>query len=298
MATLFYPAKPRFMLFSTLLYILLFSITCKKGNTAGQADFETNPVQYPVAAGSVDEASGIADSKTNPGYLWVQQDSDNPTDLTLLGHKGIVKKKIYLEGTRNRDWEDMAVSNGPLAGKSYIYIADVGDNGLTYGQYFIYRFEEPAMSVDTVKAWDKLTFTYPDGPHDAEAILVDPDTKDIFIITKRETQSNIYRFAYPQNTSAVNTVEFMGKLAYNSVVSAALPPDGKSVVIKTYLGIFQYERTKGETIDKALQKSYKTLPYLMEQQGEAICFKNDNSGYFTLSERRVSDVTLNFYKRK
>ena len=31
---------------------------------------------------------------------------------------------------------------------------------------------------------DALTFTYPDGPHDAETLIVDPDTGDLFIVTK------------------------------------------------------------------------------------------------------------------
>ena len=36
----------------------------------------------------INEASGIADSKINPGFLWVQEDGDNPTQLYLMKHNG------------------------------------------------------------------------------------------------------------------------------------------------------------------------------------------------------------------
>jgi hypothetical protein len=45
------------------------------------AIFENTPVSYPVSPGKIDEASGIAVSKLNPGKIWVEQDSGNPPEL-------------------------------------------------------------------------------------------------------------------------------------------------------------------------------------------------------------------------
>ncbi len=88
-------------------------------------------------------------------------------------------------------------------------------------------------------------------------------------------------------------------MAYSGVVSAALTADGKEIIVKTYIGLQQYLRNTGETIEQALKKTSKPLPYSLEPQGEAVTFANNNTGYFTLSEKGFgSKVNLYFYKRK
>lgn len=243
--------------------------------------------------------SGIADSKSVAGFLWVEQDGGNPPELLLLSYNGILDKRIPIRNIQNRDWEDMVIAPGPDAGKNYIYLADIGDNNLQYTTYFIYRFHEPSPTIDTVFAVEKITFQYPDGSHDAEAILVDPTTKDIYIITKRDATSKVYKMAYPQSTGSLNTGVLIGSLPFSGAVSAALSPDSKEIIIKTYPGLFYWKRQAGENIETVLTKAPITLAYTIEPQGEAICFKNDNTGFYSLSERGfATSVNLNFYKRK
>jgi hypothetical protein len=265
------------------------------GSVAG---FSVTPQVYEVSRASLTEASGIADSKANPGYLWVQEDGGNPPDLALLQHNGVWLKSIHLAGMVNRDWEDIVLSAGPKPGIQYLYIAETGDNLLVHPDYAIYRLEEPASAIDTVKHVDKIAFFYPDGSHNAEAILVDPITKDIYIITKVDSRSRVFKLTYPYSTTVVNKAEQVGSLTYNFAVSAALSPSGKEIAVKTYDAIYYYSRTAGETIMQALSKQPVTLPYEQEPQGEAIVFSNNDSGYYTLSEKALaSQVKLYFYKR-
>ena len=63
----------------------------------------------------IKEASGIADSKMSPGFLWVEVDSGNPPRLYLLSHDALTEKKVYIKGATNRDWEDIALAAGPDA---------------------------------------------------------------------------------------------------------------------------------------------------------------------------------------
>ncbi|MCG2616894.1 hypothetical protein LZZ85_21535 [Terrimonas sp. NA20] len=268
-------------------------------NLAPAAIFESTPVSHAVKPGKVDEASGIADSKTHPGYLWVEEDSGNPAEIYLLSHTGEYHKKIKIKGATNRDWEDIVLSAGPDPGKNYLYLGDIGNNKQTASKYFIYRFPEPALNTDTVHRFDKITYEYPDGGHDAEAFLVDHQTKDIYIITKRDKPSAIYKLPYPQSTTAVNTAQLVGRLGFNGVVSAALSPDGKELLLKTYTGVFYWKRKAGQTIGQVLATEPAQISYQLEPQGEAICFKSDNSGFFTLSEKPkfMKRVNLNFYKR-
>lgn len=241
----------------------------------------------------IEEASGIADSKKNKGYLWVQEDSGSDVAIILLKHDGTVFKKVFLNDVTNRDWEDLCLAGNDL------YLADIGDNLKVRSGYTIYKFAEPSATTDTVKNIEHIRFKYSDGAHDAEALLVDPETKDIFILTKRDDPSKIYKIAYPYSTSTVNEATLVGSLPYTGVVSAALSPNGKEIIVKLYTSLFYYKRGQGETIDKVLQKKYKTLPYTFEPQGEAVGFAAAGNGFFTLSEKGLgSKVYLYFYKRK
>jgi hypothetical protein len=149
-----------------------------------------------------------------------------------------------------------------------------------------------------VSGFETIRFRYPDGAHDAEAFLVEPLTGDIYIITKRDVPSRIYKLSAPFTSSVMYMATAAGHLGYSGVVSAALSPDAKEIVVKTYLSLSYYKLEGSEKIETALQKNPVALPYLAEPQGEAITFRNDNSGYFTLSEKGFgADAKLYFYKR-
>lgn len=269
----------------------------KKGDD-NLAGFAITPQAYDLSNKLLNEASGIADSKTNTGFLWVQQDGGNPPAIDLIQQNGAWLKTIHLANVVNRDWEDMVLSAGPKAGGNYLYIAETGDNLLVHPDYAIYRLEEPAAATDTVKQVEKIAFFYPDGSHNAEAMLVDPDTKDIYIITKVDKRSEVYKLTYPYSTTVTNKAELLGSLTYNLAVSAALSPKGNEIVVKTYDAIYYYQRAAGESIMQALSKDPVSLPYEQEPQGEAIVFANNDSGYYTLSEKALaSSVKLYFYKR-
>ena len=275
------------VLFST---VMLFA--CHKGEASGTPlIFDSIPISRPVTP-IINEGSGIADSKVNPGFLWVEEDSGNPPQLYLISHDGTVSKKIYIKGAVNRDWEDMALVSGEL------YVADIGDNAQTSLDYFFYTFSEPLASVDTVSNFTTIRFRYPDGSHDAEAFLVDPSTKDIYIITKRDNPSRIYKLTYPYNI-AFNEVEFVEALSITGVVSAALSVDGKELIVKTYTNLYYSQRLAGESLASLFQKDFTILPYKIEPQGEAVTFANNNSGIYTLSEKGFANsVNLYFYPRK
>jgi hypothetical protein len=262
---------------------------CQKKNPSSPPKpiFDSIPVVKPVTP-VINELSGIADSKINPGYLWGQEDSGNPNQLYLISHDGTVAKKIYLKGIINRDWEDMALADGS------IYIAETGDNALAYGSYRIYKFIEPAMSVDTVSAIETINFTYPDGAHDAEALLID-ESKNIYLITKKDNPSKIYKLGYPYQIN--NVLNLVGSLPYTGVVSATM--NTNELIVKTYTALFYYKRQPNQTIDQTLKSNAVYLPYVIEPQGEAVGFANDGSGYYTISEKGfTNNVNVYFYKRK
>ncbi len=281
-----------------LLYAFLFLmvqtsvIGCTRNHApVAESGFDSIPTIKPVQP-AIGETSGIADSKKNKGFLWVHEDSGNPTQLYLLGHDGKVSKKVQLKNVVNRDWEELQLTDG------IIYLADIGDNLKRYDQYTIYAFPEPESTSDEVGDIKTISFAYEDGPRDAEAFLVDAVTKDIFIITKIDNPSRIYKLSFPYSYTSVNKAMAAGVLHTTGIVGAAISPDGKEVIVKTYLDLFAFKRDEGQSIPQTFQNPFKKIPYRLEPQGEAVTFAADNSGYFTLSEKGFfSAVNLYFYKR-
>jgi hypothetical protein len=98
----------------------------------------------------------------------------------------------------------------------------------------------------------------------------------------------------------INQAVYAGTMTVSGITSACSSPDGKELLAKNYTNIFYWKRNAGESILSALQRSPVLLDYTLEPQGEAICFKNDNSAFYTISEKPsfVTSVTLNLYKRK
>lgn len=265
-------------------------------------------VDTPVSIGKVhlDEVSGMVYSIANPGFIWVHQDSGDEAKIYLLDaeNAGVVAT-YHLDGFTNRDWEDMAIGPGPEAGKSYLYIGETGDNAQKYGDYWVLRLEEPKFEathqgkmVPISAGVEKLTFRYPVKNHDVECLLIDPLTKNIYLVTKRDFAAVIYEMPYPQVTAGLNTVKEIGTFPFTIVTGGAISNDGLQVAIKTYDRIFHWTRTQSQKFSDMMVSRPQLLPYLREAQGEAICF-HPNGGYFTLSEKATGETPdLLFYSRK
>jgi hypothetical protein len=111
---------------------------------------------------------------------------------------------------------------------------------------------EPANLQTPITQVERINFRYPDGPRDAEAMFVDPLTKDIFIVTKRENNSRLYRLPYPQNVNEVAVAELMGELPLTFATGAAISPDGTEILVRTYTQIFYWKRNAGQTVADAM----------------------------------------------
>lgn len=254
----------------------------------------------------INEASGLVASQNNAQTLWTHNDSGDDARLFLIGMKdGSNQGEFQLEGIQNRDWEDIALGVDPRDGKNYVYVAEIGDNEAKYDTKYIYRFPEPTISSNTPmrevipkEQIETITFQYPDGARDAEALLID-ENGDIYVISKREAEVGIYRASYPVSTSETITLKKLGTLPVTSVVAGDVSSAG--VLLKTYTDIYLWEKTAaGVSIEELLtQNSPVKLPYTREVQGESIAWDTDGKGYFTLSEEAFGqEAVLYFYQKK
>ncbi|MEZ0610928.1 PE-PGRS family protein [Fibrella sp. WM1] len=268
--------------------------------TPSPVEFVTEPTMTVIDPNQIDEASGIAESRSQPGTLWVEQDGGSPAELALLGHDGKIRGKLAIPNATNRDWEDLTSGPGPQNGLNYLYIADIGDNNGQYGQYTIYRLPEPTSVTDVPKSVERISFRYPDGARDAETLMLDPQTKDLYVVSKREAKVHLYRLPYPQSTTETITAELLGELPFTYVTGGAFSSDGSEILLRTYTNVFYWSRKSGQSVADVLQLTdARSLSYRIEPQGEAICFERDNKGFFTLSEKANGiNPTLNYYSKR
>lgn len=250
------------------------------------------------------EVSGLAASRSHPGYLWAEEDSGNSNQIQLISPRGNAVARFSIENARNRDWEDIAVGPGPIPDRSYIYVADIGDNRGWHSEKFIYRFPEPALLMreklmnGTIPNADIIRLHLPDGAQNAEAILLDPLTKDLFIISKGPS-STVYQAAYPQSLTESTQMTALFRIPFDHVTSAAISTDGLEILIRTYEQVFYYSRRADETIANALSRVPRRLPLAYEVQGEAISWTTDGSGYYTSTEKTFTSTQfIYFYQRR
>ena len=269
--------------------------------------FESLPVTHALARNTLYEQSGIASSKLNRGVLYVHEDSGNANQVYLTNATGDDLGYFTLTTVTNRDWEDITIGPGPVAGKNYIYVAEIGDNDAKYSSVFIYRFLEPDLTGKTfpmamdIAQVDKIELIYPGGARNAESILIDPQTKDIYIASKESNLANIYKAAYPQSNITSTVLESIDQLPMNKATSGGISADGTEIVLKNKEQIWYWKRDLSKTIGQTLLETPQLAPYVPEYQGEGICFAADGSGYFTNTEvlkGGPNPPTISYYKRK
>ncbi len=270
--------------------------------------FNTIPVVNALARQDLLEVSGVAASRINPGILYIHQDSNDPNQVYLTDGSGANNGTLTLTSVSNRDWEDIAVGPGPVAGVNYVYVGDIGDNDSKYSSVFVYRFPEPDLTGKTlpfiadIPTVDKIELKYPDGPGNAETLMVDPLTKDIYIASKQSNLSKIYVARYPQSLTSVTVMTPVVQLYFNKATGGDISPDGTEILLRSNELIWYWKLPAGTSISAGLLTQPEVAPYANnEPQGEGIGFAADGSGYYTDTEikgypGKVS--TMSFYKRK
>jgi hypothetical protein len=288
----------------TLFLIIVFSCSKPAAEKPDSFDFSEGKKLAELTTRKIEEASGLAASKLNEGMLWVHNDSGNPAEIFLIDQQASVQLVCKIRNAENRDWEDIAVGPGPAPGKSYVYVGDIGDNMAQYPYKIIYRFEEPDLKSSEkrellIDSAQRIVFRLSDKVKDSEALMIEPATRDLYVVSKRENPVVVYKIPYPQSTSDTITASPVCTLPLSQIVAGDISSDGKQILLKNYQNVFFWRVMPNETIPETLRRAGKILPYKEEAQGEAIAFATDGSGYFTISENSKNEKTyLRFYERK
>ena len=149
---------------------------------------------------------------------------------------------------------------------------------------------------------DIMQFKYPDGPRNAETLMVDPTTKDIFIASKSSNLSHVYTAKYPQSLTTTTTLIPVVQLYMDKATAGDISGDGTEILLRSNQLIWYWKVPQGSSISQTLLAQPQVAPYFNnEPQGEGICFAADGSGYYTDTEIRGYPgklATMSFYKRR
>jgi hypothetical protein len=91
---------------------------------------------------------------------------------------------------------------------SNLFVGEIGDNRRAKSSIFVYRLREPKPTAPNgTRTPRSFEFVYPDGRHDAEALLVRPGSLRIFIVTKDRNNAAIYAAPRNPSTSRINRLK-------------------------------------------------------------------------------------------
>ena len=265
-----------------------------------------------VYTADLDEISGMVVSRRNARVIWVHNDSGDSARVFALRDDGAHLGSFALEGARAIDWEDMTIGPGREPETDGLYLADIGDNDLERPNVVVYRVTEPAVDPSmggydtTLTDVETFPLVYPepqpDTARNAETLMLEPQSGDLFIVTKELSGARVYRARAPLSISG-NTLELVTVLGFGQPPLGAEPlvtggdvSASSEVALRTLSSAYLWRAGAAPGISLALQSEPCPLPLAVEIQGETLAFAPDASGYYTISEG--AGASLYFYARQ
>src|SRR5262249_52470193 len=135
-----------------------------------------------------------------------------------------------------------------------------------------------------------FTLHYPDGAHDAEALMVDPLRHQLVIVTKvLSGRSSVYATSldHPGTLTRLATLALgTGQLVTAGDISA----DGEAIALRTYTAVFIGPRRGSENLATTFTRSPCKRTPSLERQSEAIAIAPAGDSYVTSSEGTYAPI--------
>jgi hypothetical protein len=106
-----------------------------------------------------------------------------------------------------------------------VWVGDVGDNFGTRAALQVYDVQEDAAT--------RFDLVYPDGPHNAEALLAHPRTGRLYVVTKAVLGATVYAAPTTLDTEEQNRLAEVGRVP-GLVTDGAFLPDGRHIILRSY----------------------------------------------------------------
>ena len=269
------------------------SAQTKEGSASG------TPVPYGqpkelclVKDAQINESSGIAASILNKGAFWTHNDSGDSARIFLFNTTGETLAVVQLKGVTAVDWEDIA--SFKIGEEAYVLIGDFGDNARMRKNTALYIIREPAVAVQSdakealkleVEPLVTIHFSYEDGPHDCEAVAVDPAESTVYLVSKEISEPRVYSLPISlKDTKQSGVAKAVAPVTLPYATAMDISPDGMRAVVLTYLDAYEFARTGSETWAQAFSRVPRMIKMPTRKQGESICYGPDGKTLYLTSE--------------
>jgi hypothetical protein len=212
------------------------------------------PVDLRIADDRITESSGLALSGAHPHTVWTVNDSGDSARAFAVDTESGMTVGVHTFDAPVRDVEALAITP-----QGRMLVADIGDNDSARPVVRLFWFDEPELG-NTSGTWASWELTYPDGPHNAEAIAVDPRSGRVLVVTK-ERPGGIYALPAAPSRQGVNRLTKVAT-APDIVTDAVFLDDGSGLAVRTYTSLAVLDPETWHT------KSYQVLP--LQPQGETL----------------------------
>lgn len=221
---------------------------------------------------AVDESSGLVVERDR--VHTVNDSGDGPFVYTVARRTGRTVAVTAFADEDPVDVEALAPGTGGA-----VWVADIGDNLRARSSVAVHRLR-PLPGGGRAAA-TTYGLRYPDGPHDAETLLVHPRTERVLLVTKRPFVGGVvYRAPGRIRAGQVHRLTRVAAVR-GTVTDGAFLPGGRHVVLRTYGAATVY------TYPAFAEVATFQLPE--QEQGEAVAVGPDGRIYLS-SEGELSDV--------
>ncbi len=240
----------------------------------------------------VNESSGIEVSSLNE--IWNINDSGGETELYLCDTSGNLIQTLKINGSQNRDWEDLAQDD-----QGNFFIGNMGNNNNSSRALNIYKITNPKAAAGEPVQAEEIQFSYEDQfsfpppkdslNFDCEAIFWWDD--HLYLFSKHRTlpmRTNLYRIPDSAGTyvaKKLGSFQTGGPEDTNIfsfwITAADISPNGSKVCLLSQDKMWIFYNFEG---DNFLDGQHMQIDFPSNTQKEAVCFVSESLLYITDEE--------------
>ena len=220
------------------------------------------------------ESSSLVLSTTEPRLAYTANDGPTPRVYVIDTRTGRTLGTTDIAGVVASDIEAMAPGPGGV-----LYVGDIGDNDASRLDVRVFRLAQPGRGRATTPA-QTYRLRYPEGAHDAEALLVSPSGR-LFVVSKEILGGTVY--AAPRRLVPGSVHDLRPVAAAPALVTdAAVLAEGRLAVLRTYAAATAYRLPSWRRV--------VSWPLPSQRQGESLAAGPDAATVLVGSEGSASAV--------
>jgi hypothetical protein len=246
----------------------------------GRTTYSTASQQCQIKDSRLSGVSGISAIR---GRVYVMNDSAPATVYTIDSLCRVTAASPVKVSVT--DVEDLiATPDGAF------WLADIGGNRVRRQVISLFHWSGSGTAAE------RFDLRYPDGVHDAEAMLVSLAGQVVVITKASNGRSEVYAASLP--LAKTNQLQKVGDLNVAAlrrpgdnapgsllITGGAVAPDGTHFVLRTYTSAYEWDAPDGDVVAAMATGKPRPIPLAKEAQGEAIAYAEDGTRLLTTTEK-------------